>query len=76
MVRTQIYPDEGQKSALNRLRAKRGATISDLIRQAVDQLGREKPGLGQGRDMRIITGLIMNPVWAREKSFLFKIPKT
>jgi len=37
MVRTQIYLDEGQKSALNRLSAKRGATISDLIRQAVDQ---------------------------------------
>lgn len=37
MVRTQIYLDEGQKSALDRLSAERGATVSDLIRQAVDQ---------------------------------------
>ena len=37
MVRTQIYLDDKQKSALERLSAKRRATISDLIRQAVDQ---------------------------------------
>ncbi len=37
MVRTQIYLDEGQKEALNRLSAERLASVSDLIRQAVDQ---------------------------------------
>jgi len=37
VVRTQIYLDEKQKSALDRLSAERGATVSDLIRQAVDQ---------------------------------------
>ena len=37
MVRTQIYLDEGQKSALERLSAERRATVSDLIRQAVDR---------------------------------------
>lgn len=37
MVRTQIYLDEGQKSALDRLSAERGATVSDLVRQAVDR---------------------------------------
>lgn len=37
MVRTQIYLNEAQKSALDRLSAERGATVSNLIRQAVDQ---------------------------------------
>jgi len=37
MVRTQIYLDERQKSALEKLSSKRSATISDLIRQAVDR---------------------------------------
>jgi len=37
MVRTQIYLDNGQKTALDRLSAEREATVSDLIRQAVDQ---------------------------------------
>ncbi len=37
MVRTQIYLDEGQKLALGRLSAERQATVSELIRQAVDQ---------------------------------------
>lgn len=37
MVRTQIYLNERQKLALDRLSAKRGATVSALIRQAVDQ---------------------------------------
>ena len=37
MVRTQIYLDEGQKLALGRLSSERQATVSDLIRQAVDQ---------------------------------------
>jgi hypothetical protein len=37
MVRTQIYLDERQKSVLEKLSAERGASVSDLIRQAVDQ---------------------------------------
>ena len=37
MIRTQIYLDDGQKTALDRLNAERGATVSDLIGQAVDQ---------------------------------------
>jgi hypothetical protein len=37
MVRTQIYLNEAQKSALDRLSSERGATVSALIRQAVDQ---------------------------------------
>ena len=37
MVRTQIYLDKAQKDALNRLSAERLASVSDLIRQAVDQ---------------------------------------
>jgi len=37
MVRTQIYLDERQKSVLERLSAQRGASVSDLIRHAVDQ---------------------------------------
>ena len=36
MVRTQIYLDERQKSALDKLCVERGASVSDLIRQAVD----------------------------------------
>jgi len=36
MVRTQIYLDERQKSALDKLSVERGASVSDLIRQAVD----------------------------------------
>ena len=36
MVRTQIYLDERQKSALEKLCVERGASVSDLIRQAVD----------------------------------------
>jgi hypothetical protein len=36
MVRTQIYLDERQKSALEKLCVERGASVSELIRQAVD----------------------------------------
>lgn len=36
MVRTQIYLDERQKSALEKLCVERGTSVSDLIRQAVD----------------------------------------
>ena len=51
MVRTQIYLDEGQKTALNRLSAERGATVSDLIGQAVDQfLGRVSPNFEEALD--------------------------
>lgn len=38
MVRTQIYLDENLKSGLHRLSAKRRVTVSELIRQAVEQL--------------------------------------
>jgi len=42
MIRTQIYLDEGQKLALGRLSAERQASVSDLIRQAVDHfIGRD-----------------------------------
>ena len=37
MVRTQIYLNERQKSILDKLSAERGSSVSDLIRQAVDQ---------------------------------------
>ena len=37
MVRTQIYLDEHQKSILDKLSTERGTSVSDLIRQAVDQ---------------------------------------
>ena len=37
MVRTQIYIDDGQKAALDRLSAEKGTTVSGLIRQAVNQ---------------------------------------
>jgi len=37
MVRTQIYLDEGQKTALDKLSAESGATVSELIRRAVDE---------------------------------------
>jgi hypothetical protein len=37
MVRTQIYLDERQKSALEKLSSDRGVSISVLIRQAVDK---------------------------------------
>ena len=51
MVRTQIYLNEGQKLALDRLSANRGATISDLIRQAVDQfIGRVSPDFEEALD--------------------------
>jgi len=44
MIRTQIYLNEGQKSALDRLSIERGVTVSDLIRQAVNQfIGRVSP---------------------------------
>jgi hypothetical protein len=43
MVRTQIYLDEKQKAELDRLSVERRVTVSDLIRQAVDQF------LGKGR---------------------------
>ena len=51
MVRTQIYLEEGQKSALDRLSAERAATVSDLIRQAVDQfIGRVSPDFEEALD--------------------------
>jgi len=37
MVRTQIYLDKAQKETLNRLSTERLSSVSDLIRQAVDQ---------------------------------------
>jgi len=37
MVRTQIYIDDEQKAALDRLSAEKETTVSGLIRQAVDQ---------------------------------------
>jgi metal-responsive CopG/Arc/MetJ family transcriptional regulator len=37
MVRAQIYLDENLKSGLHRLSAKRRVTVSELIRQAVEQ---------------------------------------
>ncbi len=51
MIRTQIYLDEGQKSALARLGAERQATVSDLIRQAVDQfIGRRSSDFEEALD--------------------------
>ena len=51
MVRTQIYLDNGQKTALGRLSAERKATVSDLIRQAVDQfLERVAPDFEEALD--------------------------
>lgn len=51
MVRTQIYLDNGQKTELDRLSAERGATVSDLIRQAVDQfLDRIAPDFEEALD--------------------------
>jgi hypothetical protein len=38
MVRTQIYLDERQKEALDRLSAERGVPVAELIRSAVDQM--------------------------------------
>ena len=47
MVRTQIYLDERQKVKLDRLSAERRITVSDLVRQAIDQyLGRDRSGIG------------------------------
>ena len=37
MVRTQIYLDARQKSALEKLSADRGVSVSVLIRQALDK---------------------------------------
>jgi hypothetical protein len=46
MVRTQIYLDERQKSELDRLSAERRVTVSELIRQAIEQfLGSSQSGL-------------------------------
>jgi len=42
MVRTQIYIDDGQKAALDRLSAEKRTTVSGLIRQAVNQIPRKK----------------------------------
>jgi hypothetical protein len=38
MVRTQIYLNDHLKSGLKRLSARRRITVSELIRQAVEQL--------------------------------------
>jgi hypothetical protein len=38
MIRTQIYLDENQKEALNRLSTERGLSLAELIRLAVDQM--------------------------------------
>nr|BAL58639.1 hypothetical conserved protein [Candidatus Acetothermum autotrophicum] len=38
MTRTQIYLDEEQKKELDRLSAKRGVPIAELIRAAIDQM--------------------------------------
>lgn len=38
MVRTQIYLNDHLKSGLNRLSVRRRVTVSELIRQAVEQL--------------------------------------
>jgi hypothetical protein len=47
MVRTQIYLDERQKAQLDRLSAERRVTVSDLVRQAIDQyLGGDRSGIG------------------------------
>lgn len=46
MVRTQIYLDERQKAELDRLSAARRVTMSELIRQAIEQfLGSSQSGL-------------------------------
>jgi hypothetical protein len=46
MVRTQIYLDERQKAELDRLSAERRVTVSDLIRQAIEQfLGSSQSGI-------------------------------
>ena len=51
MIRTQIYLNEVQKSTLERLSAEGGATVSDLIRQAVDQfIGRVSPNFEEALD--------------------------
>lgn len=48
MARTQIYLDKEQKSALDKLSAEHGATVSDLIRQAVDQfIVKKSPDFGE-----------------------------
>ncbi len=51
MVRTQIYLDERQKAQLEEISATRRVTVSDLIRQAVDQyLGRSPVSLEDALD--------------------------
>ena len=51
MVRTQIYLDERQKLALEKLSAIQGASMSDLIRKAVDQfINRVSPDFDKALD--------------------------
>jgi hypothetical protein len=38
LIRTQIYLDEKQKKALDRLSAERGLSLAELVRAAVDQM--------------------------------------
>ncbi len=46
MVRTQIYLDSGHKRELNQISQRRRVTVSELIRQAVEQfLGKNPSGL-------------------------------
>ena len=48
MVRTQIYLDQTLKKELNRLSQNRRVTVSELIRQAVEQfLKKGSPRLGE-----------------------------
>ena len=51
MVRTQIYLDEAQKAELERMSSERKATVSELIRQAIDQfVGRSSTSLEDALD--------------------------
>ena len=51
MVRTQIYLEEEQLAALRRLAAQTGRRQSALIRDAVDRLIAERPGMAEWRSM-------------------------
>lgn len=52
MVRTQIQLTEEQADTLRELAGKEGASMAELVRQAVDELIRERGEIGRGERKR------------------------
>lgn len=57
MVRTQIYLTEQEHQQLHRLSKRRGASLSELIRMAIDQMLSQNQSAGRLEAMRQARGI-------------------